>query len=72
MLDQLKNIFKIIQNLFDLIVSFFSDLGKVAELIADTALEVPKYISIFFPGDIAVLLVTGISVVIIYKVAGRT
>ena len=71
MTEQLDNIFKVIQSLFDLIIGFFSDLGKVAKLLADTALQVPQYLTIFFPGDVCIVLVVGISVVIIYKIAGR-
>lgn len=55
---------------FDFVISFFSDLVYVIQLLGKVVLSIPSYFS-WLPGSISALLVTLFAIVVIYKILGR-
>ena len=55
---------------FDFIVSFFSDLIYVIQLLGKVVLSIPSYFA-WLPSSISALLVTLFAIVVIYKILGR-
>lgn len=59
-----------IVSVFDFVISFFSDLIYVIQLLGKVVLSIPSYFS-WMPGSISALLVTLFAIVVIYKILGR-
>lgn len=59
-----------IVSVFDFVISFFSDLIYVIQLLGKVVLSIPGYFS-WLPGSISALLVTLFAIVVIYKILGR-
>lgn len=59
-----------IVSVFDFVVSFFSDLIYVIQLLGKVVLSIPSYFA-WLPGGISTLLVTLFAIVVIYKILGR-
>lgn len=59
-----------IVSVFDFIISFFSDLIYVIQLLGKVVLSIPSYFS-WLPGSVSALLVTLFAIVVIYKILGR-
>ncbi len=57
-------------SIFDFIISFFSDLIYVIQLLGKVVLSIPSYFS-WLPSGISALLVTLFGIVVIYKILGR-
>lgn len=55
---------------FDFVISFFSDLVYVIQLLGKVVLSIPGYFS-WLPGSVSTLLVTLFAIVVIYKILGR-
>lgn len=69
--DVLAAIADAIVGLFEFIVSFLSDLIYIVQLLGSILLQIPAFFSAWLPPELATLLVVTISVVAIYKIAGR-
>lgn len=59
-----------IVSIFDFVVSFFSDLIYVIQLLGRVVLSIPGYFS-WLPSGISTLLITLFAIVVIYKILGR-
>lgn len=57
-------------SVFDFVISFFSDLIYVIQLLGKVVLSIPGYFS-WLPSGISSLLVTLFAIVVIYKILGR-
>lgn len=55
---------------FDYVISFFSDLVYVIQLLGKVVLSIPSYFS-WLPGGVSALLITLFAIVVIYKILGR-
>lgn len=59
-----------IVSVFDFVISFFSDLIYVIQLLGKVVLSIPNYFS-WLPSGISALLITLFAIVVIYKILGR-
>lgn len=55
---------------FDFVISFFSDLVYVIQLLGKVVLSIPSYFS-WLPSGVSALLITLFAIVVIYKIIGR-
>lgn len=65
-----KGLGNAIISIFDFIISFFSDLIYVIQLLGKVVLSIPNYFS-WLPDGITTMLITLFAIVVIYKVLGR-
>jgi len=55
---------------FDFVISFFSDLVYVIQLLGKVVFSIRSYFS-WLPGGVYALLITLFAIVMIYKILGR-
>lgn len=57
-------------SVIDFVISFFSDLIYVIQLLGKVVLSIPSYFS-WLPGGVSSLFITLFAIVVIYKILGR-
>lgn len=65
-----KGIGSAIVAVFDFIISFFGDLIYIIRLLGNLLANIPSLFS-WMPDQLSALLITLVSIVIIYKILGR-
>lgn len=71
MLQILNSILDVFNSIIDFVVSFFTDLVNIGKMLAEVSTEIPSYLGMFLPGPVISLVVVGISIAVIFKIAGR-
>ena len=66
----LFGIWDFIVGIFDFVAGIFRDLAAVARFLVHGFAAIPSYLG-WFPASFAALLVVGVSIAVIYKIAGR-
>ena len=69
-LDFFKNIAGFFKSVIDFVVNLFNDLIYVIQLIGQAIAKIPTYLS-FIPQSIVALFVLALTVIVVYKIAGR-
>lgn len=69
--EVLTNIANFFSTAWDFIINFFKEIVYIIQLLASVVTNIPGYLS-WLPSSIALLIVTAMSIVVIYKIAGRT
>lgn len=69
-MDILGSIGEVIVGIIDFVVSFFTDLVYIVQLIGTILAQIPAFFS-WLPVELSVIIVLGITVAAIYKIAGR-
>lgn len=57
-------------SVIDFVISFFSDIIYVIQLLGKVVFSIPSYFS-WLPGGVSALLITLFAIVVIYKILGR-
>lgn len=57
-------------SVIDFVISFFSDLIYVIQLLGKVVFSLPSYFS-WLPSGVSALLITLFAIVVIYKIIGR-
>ena len=68
--DVLSMIGDAIVGVIDFVVSFVMDLVYIVQLIGSVLLQIPSFFS-WLPAELSAIIVLGITVAAIYKIAGR-
>lgn len=69
--DAIKGFFEFIISIVGFVIRIFQDLAYVVKILADTVLRLPLYLG-FLPTIVVSLFVGCVSIVVVYKVLGRT
>lgn len=69
-MDILGSLGEVIVGIIDFVVSFFTDLVYIVQLIGTILAQIPAFFS-WLPAELSVIIVLGITVAAIYKIAGR-
>lgn len=69
-IDFFRSIGEFFSSVVDFIVSFFSDLAYVVQLLGEFVVKIPSFFS-WLPSSLVAVIVTIFGVVVIYKVLGR-
>lgn len=69
-LEFLKGIGNAITSVIDFVISFFSDLAYVVQVVTQTVISIPSYFS-WLPSAAVAIIVTIFGIVVIYKIMGR-
>lgn len=69
-IDFFKGFADVITSLVDFVIGMVEDLVYVITLLGEFATQIPAYFS-WLPEEALVLVVSGIGLVVIYKVLGR-
>lgn len=70
MFDFLAGIGDLLLGVVDFIVGLFEDIAFIVELASNTIATIPSYFS-WLPAPLLGIVVTGCTVLLIYKIAGR-
>lgn len=65
-----EGVANVIVTVIDFVISFFQDLIYMISLLGQVVLNIPAYFS-WLPAEVIALIITLISVVVIYKILGR-
>lgn len=57
-------------NIFDFIAGFFRDIAAVGKYLVTAIGSVPSYLG-WFPSAFSALVIVGVGIAVIYKIAGR-
>ena len=69
--DLLSNIGNFFSTAWDFIIHLFQEIWYIIQLLTSVITNLPGYLS-WLPSSIALLIITGMSIVVVYKIAGRT
>lgn len=70
MVDFIAGIGELLLGVVDFVVGLFEDIAFIVELAANAIASIPGYFSWLPPGMLAIV-VTGCTILLIYKIAGR-
>lgn len=68
--DILFGIWDFLVSIFDFVAGMFRDLAAVGRFLVQAVSSIPSYLG-WFPAGFASLLLIGVSIAVIYKIAGR-
>ena len=69
-IDFFKNIAGFFKSVIDFVVNLFNDLIYVIQVIGQAIAKIPTYLA-FIPQSIVALFVLALTVIVVYKIAGR-
>lgn len=69
--EAIKGFFEFIISVIGFVISLFKDLANVVRILAQTVVSIPAYLG-FLPTVIVSLFAACLTVVVLYKVLGRT
>lgn len=69
-INGLNSIIEFFQTIWEFIVSFVQDIIYIIKSLAQLVLRIPSYFS-WLPSQVLTLLLTAISVAVVYKVVNR-
>lgn len=69
--DAIKSFFDFIVDFVGFIIRLLGDMVEVVKLLGKTVISIPAYIG-FLPSAVVALFATCLTVVVLYKVLGRT
>lgn len=69
-MDILGTIGEVIVGIIDFVVSFFTDLVYIVQLIGAILSQIPSFFS-WLPSELMTIMILAITVAAIYKIAGR-
>lgn len=67
----LNNIATFFSTVWDFIINLFKEIWYIIQLLTSVVTNMPGYLS-WLPSSIALLIITAMSIVVIYKITGRT
>lgn len=70
-IDFIKQISSAIVTLINFLITIIQDILQVIELLAISIAKIPTYL-VVFPAGLSAILTTVLSIVVIYKILGRT
>lgn len=70
-IDFIKQISSAIVTLINFLITIIQDILQVIELLAISIAKIPTYL-VVFPVGLSAILTTVLSIVVIYKILGRT
>lgn len=68
--EVLTNIANFFKTAWDFVISFFKEIVYIIQLLAGVVVNMPSYFT-WLPSVVTTLLLTGISIIVVYKVIGR-
>lgn len=69
--NTLNNIADFFATAWNFIINLFKEIWYILQLLTSVVTNMPGYLS-WLPTSIALILITAMSIVVIYKIAGRT
>lgn len=69
-IDFFKNIASFIKSVIDFVVNLFNDLIYVIQVIGQAIARIPTYLA-FIPPAVVGIFVLALTVIVVYKIAGR-
>lgn len=69
-IDLFKNIASFFKSVIDFVVNLFNDLIYVIQVIGQAIARIPTYLA-FIPQAVVGLFVLALTVIVVYKIAGR-
>lgn len=68
--ETLSNIANFFKTLWDFIITFFKEIVYIIQLLGGVLLNAPSYF-VWLPAVVTTLIITGLTIIVIYKVIGR-
>lgn len=68
--EGITNILNFFKTAWDFVISFFKEIVYVIELLASVIFNAPSYF-VWLPSVVTTLILTGLTIIVIYKVIGR-
>lgn len=69
--ETLTNIANFFKTAWDFVINFFKEIVYVIELLGSVIANMPSYLT-WLPATVTTLIITGITIIVIYKVVGRS
>lgn len=69
--ETLGNIANFFKTAWDFVINFFKELVYIIQLLLSVVESMPSYFT-WLPATVTALLLTGLSIIVIYKVIGRS
>ena len=69
--DFLALIGEVITGIIDFVITFVTDLVYIIQVIGSVLAQIPSFLT-WFPAQLSTILVLGISIAAIFKIAGRS
>lgn len=70
LINIITGFFDVIKSVVDFVIGFFEDIVFIVKSLAQAVINIPRYLS-FLPPAVLAIFITGITVVVVYKVVGR-
>lgn len=68
--ESITRIIEFIKTAWDFIINFFKEIVYIIQLLANVVLNMPSYF-VWLPSVVTTLIITGLSIIVVYKVIGR-
>lgn len=69
--ETLSNIANFFKTLWDFIIAFFKEIVYIIQLLGGVLVNAPSYF-VWLPSVVTTLIITGLTIIVIYKVLGRS
>lgn len=70
MVEFLSGIGELLLSVIDFVIGIFEDIVFIVQVCANTLLAIPGYFS-WLPPELIAIIITGCTILLIYKIAGR-
>lgn len=67
----IENLWTFLTTAWDFIINFFKEIVYVIQLLANVLLNAPSYF-VWLPSVVTTLIITGLTIIVVYKVIGRS
>lgn len=68
--ESITRIIEFFKTVWDFVINFFKEIVYIIQLLLSVVESLPSYF-VWLPATVTALLVTGLSIIVIYKVIGR-
>lgn len=66
----IKGFFEFVTSVIQFVIKLIGDLVYIVGLIGQAIIKIPSYIG-FLPASVIAVFLTGLTIIVVYKIAGR-